>query len=94
MLAGHLGMSVKQAQACIDSQEFAEWVAYHSIEPFSVDKCEYQLAVIASILANVHRKKGAREYKPKDFIPEYGKRRIESAHDIEIKLRALFNGNN
>jgi len=87
-------MSVSRAQSEIDSAEFAEWIAYHSIDPFTIDKSEYLLAVIASILANVHRKKGSRTYKPGDFIPKYGKKQVDSAQNIETKLRAIFNGNN
>lgn len=93
MLAAHLGMSVKRAQAEIDSVEFSHWIAYHSIDPFTVDRSEYMLAMIASILCNVHRRKGSKVHKPHDFIINYGKRRRDSAEEIEIKLRSLFNGN-
>ena len=87
-------MSVRRAQSEIDSSEFAEWIAYHSIDPFTIDKSEYLLGVVAAILANVHRKKGARAFKPDDFMPKYGRKQIDSAENIEIKLRAIFNGNN
>ncbi len=87
-------MSVKRAQSEIDSSEFAEWIAYHSIDPFTIDKSENLLAVVAAILANVHRAKGARTYKPEDFILKYGKKQVDSAQNIETKLRAIFNGNN
>lgn len=87
-------MSVSQAQACIDSREFSEWQAFHNLYPFTLDRSEYMLSVVASILANVHRKKGATAFKPSDFIPKYGKRVVESVLNIETKLRALFHGNN
>ncbi len=78
----------------IDSAEFAEWLAYHEIEPFTVDRSEYILCTIAAILANVHRGKGTAVYKPEDFMPQYGKKKRDSSEDIETKLRAIFNGNN
>ncbi len=87
-------MSVSQAQSCIDSAEFSEWRAYHSVNPFTYDKTEALLAVVASILANVNRKKGTPAFKPDDFMVKTGKVKPETAKDIEIKLRAMFNGNN
>ncbi len=93
-LAAHLGMSVKRAQSEIDSAQFSHWIAYHRIEPFTVDRSEYMLAVVCSILVNVHRKKGTTPTKPADFLPKFGKPRKQSAKDIETTLRALLNGNN
>lgn len=83
-------MSVKEAQTRIDSAEFSEWMAYASIDPFLIDRSENMLAIIASILANIHRPKGHRAFKPEDFIPEYGPKKIESPEDIFIKLRSAF----
>lgn len=87
-------MSVSQAQSCINSAEFSEWIAFHNIEHFTIERTENMLALIASILVNQHRKKGERAYSPEDFIPEYGKKRQDSGEDLEIKLRAILNGNN
>lgn len=87
-------MSVRQAQKDIDSAEFAEWVAYHNLEPFSANRTDYILAVIASILANVHRGKGAKVYKPEDFIPQYTNERREPSDDaagLEVKLKSILN---
>ena len=94
MLAAHLGMSVRRAQAEIDSAEFSEWQAFHSVEPFTIDRGDHILATIAAILANVHRPKGAKPYKPDDFMPTVDRDRRDTAESIELKLRALFNGNN
>ncbi len=83
-------MSVSQAQACINSTEFSEWVAFNNIEPFTVNKVEQMLAVVCSILANTHRKRN-KPYGPEDFLP---KRRNPNPDNIETKLKALFHGNN
>lgn len=90
-------MSVRRAQSEIDSAEFAEWAAYHTTEPFTHQRSENVLCIVASILANVNRKKGTAPYKPADFLPKYGGKRktIDSAKEIEMKLRAIFkHGNN
>ncbi len=88
-------MPVARAQEEISSAEFAEWIAMNTIEPFTVNRTESMLSIIACILANVHRKKGAPEYRPEDFIPSYGPKRRQSADEIMAKLKTLFpNGNN
>ncbi len=50
--------------------DIAEWEAYYQIEPFGEYQTNYAAGVIASTFANIHRKKGARAYKPEDFMPE------------------------
>ena len=93
-LAAHLKMSVSQAQSCIDSAEFSEWIAMHNIEPFTADRTENMLSIIAAILFNQARKKGTPAYQPEDFLPHYGKKKPQSAEHLELKLRAILNGNN
>lgn len=83
-------MSVRRAQAEIDSAEYAEWMAFHAIEPFTHERAENMLCVIASILANVHSDKG-RDFKPIDFKPEYGPKVRETSESLQTKLRAIFN---
>jgi len=89
-------MSVRRAQAEIDSAEYAEWIAWHSMEPFTHERSENMLCVVASILANVHRGKGVSAFKPEDFKPKYGEsKKRDTAETIEMKLRAMFkHGNN
>jgi len=84
-------MSVKEAQIKIDSAEFTEWCAFSNIKPFYIDSTEYMLAVIASILVNVHRKKGARAVKPEDFMPKYSsKKPYDTPEEMYLKLKAMF----
>ena len=78
----------------IDSAEYSEWMAYHNIEPFTLSKADHILSVIASILANVHRKKGSRTYKSSDFMPSIKAKRLDTPKEIETKLRSIFSGNN
>ncbi len=87
-------MSVRQAQREIDSAEYAEWAAYQTTEPFAYERSENVLSIIACLVANLTRKKGSKAFAPSDFKPKYGKRVRDSAKQMEIKLRAMFGGNN
>ena len=93
-LAAHLKMSVSQAQSCIDSAEFSEWIAMHNIEPFTENRTEKMLSIITSWLLNQSLKKGIKPFEPEDFVPEIGKKKPQSAEHLELKLRAILNGNN
>lgn len=68
-LAKELGMSVRRAQAEIDSAEFGEWVAFYSIEPFGDRTADFRAGVLASTVANVNRGKDTPAFRPLDFIP-------------------------
>ena len=86
-------MSVKQAQQDIDSAEFAEWIAFNNIELFTVNRVENMVAIVATILANVNRKKGAAPHSPEDFIPQYEVKKKQTGKTLETKLRAILHGN-
>lgn len=49
---------------------FAEWQAYCSIEPFGPQAGFWQSALIACMLANVHRKPKSKPFKLEDFMPK------------------------
>ena len=87
-------MSVSEAQSRIDSAEFAEWIAYNNTDPFTVNRIENMLGVVAAILVNTNMKRGGRMYDAKDFIPKYSKQKKQNGRDLETKMRAIFNGNN
>ena len=92
-LASHLNMSVSQAQACIDSAAYTEWIAYNNIVQFTVNRVENILAVLCAITANANRQKNSAGYSPEDFLPKYGKTNKTSGKDMEIKLRSILHGN-
>ncbi|MGH6867180.1 MAG: phage tail assembly protein T [Methyloceanibacter sp.] len=69
-------MSVRQAQAEISGNEFAEWIAFMELEPFGGERGDLRAAIVASTVANANRKKGARPFRPEDFMPDFdGSRR-------------------
>ncbi len=84
-------MPVREAQSKIDSAEFSEWMAFHNIEQFTLSKTDHLLSTVCAILANVHRAKNSKVYKPSDFMPTVSnKPKRDTASEMEIKLRAMF----
>ncbi|AET90680.1 hypothetical protein BSFA1_10950 [Burkholderia sp. SFA1] len=67
-------MSVASCQAEVDSAEFAEWIAYHQIEPFGTQMEDLRAGVIAAATYNVNRdtKKRPEPLGPSDVIPWIG----------------------
>lgn len=63
-------MSVRQAQAEIDSAEFTEWLAYYSLEPFGTQMDDLRHGVATATLANINRDSKVRKkpYVATDFI--------------------------
>jgi len=87
-------MSVAKAQEQISSREFAEWIAYSTIEPFGEERADLRAGIIASVIANVNRGKGHAPYKPRDFMPTFGESRRQSAQEIIARLKAFAAAHN
>lgn len=54
----------------LDSRQIAEWYAFYKTEPFGYDAEWLRAGVISSVMANTHRVKSAKAYKPEDFMPQ------------------------
>lgn len=54
----------------MSARTFAEWQAYCSIEPFGPQAGFWQAALIACLLANIHRKEKSKPFKIEDFLPK------------------------
>lgn len=68
-LAGHLGKSVRQLLASMDSAELTEWQAYYSIEPFGPNQEDLRSGTIAAVTFNsVPRKEGTPAAQAADFF--------------------------
>ncbi len=85
-----------ETQECINSREYAEWLAWHSIDPFTIDRTEIMLAQVCAVIMNVNRAKPtSRIYKISDFLLfDKEEKHQDTAQEIEIKLRAMFHGYN
>ena len=57
-----------ELEASLTSRELLEWLAFHRLEPIGGVRGDYQAALIASTIANVHRAKGRPAHKVQDFL--------------------------
>jgi hypothetical protein len=64
-------MSVARCQAEVSSAEFAEWLAYHQIEPFGTRMDDLRAGAFTAAIYNVNRdtKKAPEPFGPSDVIP-------------------------
>ena len=62
-------MPVREMLARMGSDEFSEWLAFYQLEPFGDLRGDYRSGVVAATLANVHRTKESRAFRPEDFMP-------------------------
>lgn len=53
------------------STQIAEWMAYFRLEPFGERRADLRAGIIASTVANAHKAKDSRPYKPQDFMPDF-----------------------
>jgi hypothetical protein len=51
------------------SAEFTEWKAYAALEPFGEARADLRSGIVAATLANIHRAKKTKAFKPHDFMP-------------------------
>jgi len=62
--------------ARIPLELFQEWVAYYGLEPFGEERGDARAAVTPLTIAQLFTKKGARQPKLADFMPQYGKKEV------------------
>ena len=61
------------------SAELAMWAAYYQIDPWDDMRADLRSGVVASTIANVNRRKGAKAFTPKDFMPDFKRQEKEPA---------------
>lgn len=86
-------MSVRRAQDEIDSREFAEWLAYGSIDPYSDERFDVLIAMMTAQISNMLRGKGQRAFRLEDFMP-FREKRKQSAQEIQSVFMAFAKRHN
>lgn len=87
-MALSLGCTIRELQARMDSREFSEWMAYYGIEPWGEDRADLRSGILASITANINRKKNTKPYSPIDFMPyRQHDKKAEETEDLKSFLR-------
>ena len=81
---------MREAQARCDSREFAEWIAFWSIEPWGEQLADLRCGIIGSLIANIHAKEG-KKFTVEDFMPVYGESKAEpqSPEQMQAIFKAL-----
>jgi hypothetical protein len=62
-------MTVAELGARLSSAEFTEWQLYDALEGLPDVRADWRAGLIASTLANIHRKPGRPPFQPRDFMP-------------------------
>lgn len=91
-LALMLGMTLARLDHEMGSSELELWKAYYELEPFGPPRDNHHAAMIAALIANVHRGKGQAPYSNEDFMlvaPEIKRKRedAEFLTFLESKLK-------
>lgn len=66
--------------------QLMEWLAYFTLEPFGEGRADWRAAMQASVIANVHRRRGSRQFQPKDFMPRLGQTTKTTSPDAMLAM--------
>jgi len=75
----------------MSAAEFAEWMAYYSLEPWGAEYDAYERALIASTIANVHRdpKKQKQPFKPEQFMRRFKEQKQAQKPNLLDKVKMI-----
>ena len=59
---------MEEGLARMSAAEFAEWMAFDSLEPIGQRREDLRMAVLAALIANQWRGKDTEPYKPADML--------------------------
>lgn len=58
----------------ISSRELTQWAIYYQMEPFGSEVDLLGHAITSATVANAHREKGSKVFKPSDFMPKFDRK--------------------
>ena len=82
-----MGRTVGELLDSMDAAEFVHWIAYQDIDPITDDRADLRAGIVASVVANCLTNK--HDFKPTDFLPQYGKAPAEEMTEDELQLAGL-----
>jgi hypothetical protein len=92
---------VAELQQRMSSEEFSEWIAFATIEPFGFEADFLGHAQTAAVIANVNRGEKGQVREVRDFMPRLSTPEPQSAEAmkataaaITATMEALNNGDN
>lgn len=81
-------MTVAELEHRMSARELAEWQAFDALEPIGHIRTDYGFALLATLYANAHRRKGDAPAKVTDFMPFVAKPATKAA-DPEAMIAIL-----
>ena len=83
-------MTVAEMLGRMSSVELTRWLIFAELEPFGSDASHLGHAITAATIANANRKKGAKAFKPEDFMPKFGIKKKQSTGEM-INIVTMIN---
>lgn len=75
----------------MSARQFEEWAAFYYQEPWGDFRADLRAGIVASTIANIHRKPRAPAFTPVDFMP-YAERPPIADDEIERKIEKFMSG--
>jgi hypothetical protein len=85
-----LGMTVAQLGRSMTTDELTYWRAFERLEPFGSPARHWCAALIAQMLANIHRTKKTKAFKLEEFLPNTRLRQRVASQELSSKLISFF----
>jgi hypothetical protein len=73
----------------LTSRQFAEWMAFYSIDPFGDQRADLRTGIVASVLNNRWRGKTEHPREPVDFMP-FREQPEQTPEEIQRQLRSIL----
>jgi hypothetical protein len=74
----------------VSAREFVEWMLYDAQEGLPDRRADWHAGMLASVVANVNRKKGTRPLTPSDFMPRRDAPSRDTREDTAGQRLAAF----
>jgi hypothetical protein len=70
----------------LTSRQFRDWMDFYELEPWGSEMEFTRSGIVASTIANCHRDSRKLAFKPKDFMPQFGKPPGQTMEETKAKM--------
>lgn len=84
-------MTLAEERVRVTRSERLLWQAWYNIEPWGEARADLRTATVACVIANSNRKKGAKAFTPKDFMPDFGAEPGKPKKTVK-QMESVFSG--
>jgi len=82
-------MTVGELTSRMSYYELLEWAEYYRADPFGEYREDVRHGILASLIANIHRKPRSRVMQAEEFYPNFQSQRIERIQKFRDSLKEL-----